>query len=124
MKNSPLDVTASTLSVMARGYYFWFILYFVLGAICIALPLAITADIWPDCAKKIAAAAAFASAIFTFLRPHEFATAYDAAATSVWKAKVRARLGQLTEAEAAAILQDAIDKTTFKYGNLRKPDPK
>jgi len=80
--------------------------------------VAATQFVEPSTAKLLAGLGALAGAIFAFLKPHEYATAYDAAATAAWKAAVSARLGQLSEADAAIVLGQAIDKTMFKYGNL------
>lgn len=119
--DTPLAVIQNTLRIVACGYYFWFILYVILGIASVALPSAIAADIWPGSARIIAGCGALCGAVLAFLKPHEYATAYDAALTELWKLEVKARLGNLTDAEAADGVERAIAKTAFKYGNLALP---
>ena len=113
-----LQVASYTLGTMVTGYYFWFIVYVLLGIMSVALPGAAALLHDPEQARISAGLGAISAAVFAFLRPNELASAYDAAATVAWKAKVRARLGQLTREEAATILNEAIDRAGLKYGGL------
>jgi len=118
-KEATLREVEGTFHVLLRGYYLWLTIYIILGVATVILPgIAATGFVVPDTAKVLAGLGALSSAIFAFLKPNDCATAYDAAATTAWKATLSARLGQLSEADAATILGQAIDKTMFKYGNL------
>jgi hypothetical protein len=119
-----LAVTSRTLLVLFCGYYFWFVVYILLGIASIALPGAAAVLVIDTAELKLfAGLGAVAAALFTFLRPHEQAAAYDAAIIIAWKAKVQARMGLLSEKDAASELEKAIDKTALKYGNLPHGTP-
>jgi hypothetical protein len=123
-KETPLSVARATLCTLVIGYYFWFILYVLLGIASIALPgvaAAVLQD--PNDVKTYAGLGAIAAAVFAFLRPHDQASAYDAAAIIAWKTKVQARLGLLTQEDTASQLQKAIEKAGLKYGNLPHGSP-
>ncbi len=53
---------------------------------------------------------------FAFLKPHEYATAFDAGKQEALKAQLAYSLGQLNDAEVSVALGRAVDVTTFKYG--------
>jgi hypothetical protein len=113
----PSQDIEKTFHVLLRGYYFWYFVYVLLGTTSIALPGISATGLFVDSTQRILAGlGALAGVIFSFLRPHENATAYDAAATEAWKVVVSARMGQLSE--AAPLLGQAIEKTRLKYGNV------
>ena len=76
-----------TLRMATLGYVGWYIAHVVLGICSIALP-AIAATLPAEMAKYFSVAGAVAAAIVVFVRPHDFATAFDNACVSVWRTSV------------------------------------
>jgi hypothetical protein len=120
MRNNDIPkIIESTLRVMQMGYYFWFIVYVALGVLSVILPGLAAIGLWSgDTSKYLAGAGALAAAVFAFLRPHEYASGFDAATQAVWKTQIAHDLGQIGEKEISEELRRAVEITTFKYGGL------
>lgn len=114
---------ADTLTHMSWSYYAWFAIYVGLGMIGVVLPgLAALGVGGPDVSRRFAAAAALVAATYTFLKPHEYATGFDAGKQLAWQTKIAWELGTIDDAEVARRLEAAVAVTTFKYGG-RLPAP-
>ena len=109
-----------TLRMATLGYVGWYIAHVVLGICSIALP-AIAATLPAEMAKYFSVAGAVAAAIVVFVRPHDFATAFDNACVSVWRTSVEFSLRRLTSAEVSDRLSAAIEILAFKYGPPTQP---
>jgi hypothetical protein len=78
---------------MQLGYFAWFAVYVLLGGLSVALPALAAIDIWNrGVGQMLAGGGALTSAVFAFLKPHEYATGYDNATQSVWKTLVSSDL--------------------------------
>lgn len=104
------------IKLMQRGYYLWFCIYIVLGSLSVALPA--FAAIAPDVyfAKILAGSGAVAAAMFTFIKPYEYATGYDIALQSAWKAQLAHKAGLIDDKQVVGELHRSIDLTIFRYG--------
>ena len=119
MQEAQLRTVNSYLRLMIVGYYWWYFVYLVLGLGSIVLPgLAVMK--WPsaEAVPWMAGAGSLAAAMFGFLKPHEYATGFDAATQTLLKVKASLQLGKPGEEGVVAEIHRAIDYTTFKYGNL------
>ena len=114
---STQQVIDSVVRRMSTFYAFWGILYITLGLLTVLLPILITVDAFGEGVQKILPPlTAIVAAGFAFLKPHEYATAYDAGKQEAWKTQIAYSLGQMDDADVSAALGRAIDVTTFKYG--------
>jgi hypothetical protein len=126
-KQTTEEIIESVVRRMSLCYYFWGFIYVALGLLTVILPILITVDAFGEGAWFLAPLTAIVAAIFAFLKPHEYATGYDAGTQEAWKTQIAYRIGQLNDAEVSAGLGRAIDITTFKYGGkIQEPaaDPR
>lgn len=117
------DLIETTLRHMSFSYYGWFAVYVGLGVTAVLLPgLAAVGIGSPETQRRLAAAAALVAATFAFLKPHEYATGFDAGKRLVWQTEIAWRLGTIDEAEVARRLEEAVAVTTFRYGGRMPSD--
>jgi hypothetical protein len=121
-KQSTEDIITGVVNRMAALYSFWAFMYIGLGLLTVVLPILITVKAFGTYQDYIPPLTAIVAAAFAFLKPHEYATGYDAGKQEAWKTQIAYRLGQMNEAEVSVALGRAIDVTTFKYG-ARVSDP-
>jgi hypothetical protein len=100
------------------GYVPWFAVYLLLLAVTVVGPGLAAVGFFTDpmTNKWLAGAGALAAALSHALRPHEYATAYDASVQLAWKTHISLVAGIISTEAAANELRQAIDLTTFKYG--------
>jgi hypothetical protein len=107
---------------MQLGYFAWFAVYVLLGGLSVALPALAAIDIWNrGVGQMLAGGGALTSAVFAFLKPHEYATGYDNATQSVWKTLVSYKLSQIDTKTVNSELRKAMDITSYKYGGASTP---
>jgi hypothetical protein len=124
-KETTLQIIDRVARRMHTLYLFWGFLYVTLGLLSVILPILITVGALADYQHILPPLTAVVAAAFAFLKPHEYATGYDAGTQEAWKTRIAYSLGQLNDAEVSASLGRAIDVTTFKYGgnaDNRAPD--
>lgn len=97
----------------ALGYYFWYALFLLLGGASIVLPG--VAALGQEPAKVYAGLGALAAALFSFIRPNDYATGFDSAFQLAAQAETEHALGQIDEAAVSKTLSAAIQLMTFKY---------
>jgi hypothetical protein len=111
------ELIETTLRHMSRSYYAWYFIYIVLGVVGVMLPgLAALGVGGPDVSRRLAAAAALVAATFAFVKPHEYATGFDAAKQITWQTQIAYSLGTIDTAEVSRRLEQAVEVTTFRYG--------
>lgn len=114
------ETTQQIIDNLARRmhtlYLFWGFVYVTLGLLSVILPILITVGALAEYQHILPPLTAVVAAAFAFLKPHEYATGYDAGTQEAWKTQIAYSLGQLNDAEVSASLGRAIDVTTFKYG--------
>jgi hypothetical protein len=104
------------------GYHFWYLLYLLFGGIAVLLPALAATGIWGDETTRLLAGFGAAwVALFTFLRPYEYASGFDKALQLVKKTKIAFDLGTIDAKEVQRRLHDALDMTTFDYKKV-SPD--
>ncbi len=105
------------IRVMQWGYFVWFGVYAVFVVLTVGLPgvaaMGLFGD-WHD--KMLAGAGALVAALLHALKPHEYATGYDAGVQLAWKTRIALVGGSIDEVAASREVAKAIDMTTFKYG--------
>lgn len=117
------ELIDSTLRHMARSYYAWYFIFIVLGVTGVLLPgLAALGVGGPDMSRRLAAAAALVAATFAFVKPHEYATGFDAGKQIVWQTQIAYTLGTIDTEEVSRRLQQAVEVTTFRYGGRALTD--
>ena len=112
----------SAISVMSWGYYFWFAVYFLMVILTVGLPglaAIITND--PETSRYLAGGGALAAAMTHALKPHEYATGFDAGLQLLWKTRVALITGAIDAINASSALSKAIDLTTFRYSPPSPP---
>ncbi len=115
-KESTQQIIDDLARRMHTRYLFWGFVYVTLGLLSVILPILITVGALSDYQHILPPLAAIVAAAFAFLKPHEYATGFDAGTQEAWKTQIAYSLGQLNDAEVSASLGRAIDVTTFKYG--------
>ncbi len=106
------------VSFYQKGYIVWMIIYAVLGCLAVGLPIVSTQFEKPY-SEWLALGGAVATAVFAFLRPNVFATAYDNAAQMADDASSRFILGQISSKDVADILGQANLITRGNYTGLK-----
>lgn len=109
-------IIESVVRRMTTYYLLWGFVYITLGLATVILPILITVGVSDEALQILAPLTAIVAAVFAFLKPHEYATGFDAGKQEAWKTQIAYSLGQMDDAEVAAALGRAIDVTTFKYG--------
>ena len=102
---------------MSTFHALWGFTYVALGLLSVILPILITVGALSAYQHILPPLTAIVAAAFAFLKPHEYATGYDAGKQEAWKTQIAYSLGQMNDAEVSAALGRAIDVTTFKYGS-------
>jgi hypothetical protein len=109
--------TEGVIKFMQLGYAAWMAAYLILGILSIGLPgLAAMGLFGAKTNQALAGAGALVAAIFTFLKPHEYATGFDNAAQLAWKTLNDFQLGAIDNVDVAKQLGHALALTTFRYG--------
>jgi hypothetical protein len=62
-----------------------------------------------------AGAGALFAALLHAIKPHQYATGYDAALQLAWKTRIALHAGEISEVAASKQIAKAIDMTTFRY---------
>jgi hypothetical protein len=108
------------ISTFQHGYYLWIILYGVLGLGSIIGPgLAATPLLREPRSRVAAGIGALCAAVFGFLQPNTYATAFDVALRIVRDAQITYSTGQAKPEDIAARLIDAENLTHFSYSGLQ-----
>lgn len=110
-------------------YIIWYAVYLglgvtsIVGASAAAMDLKDAAGVSRWNPRVCAAIAALSASLFGFLKPNDYVNGYDAALTVIAKARVSYSTKQMTDQQAVAELNKAIDLTAFKYGGLAAGTP-
>src|SRR5262245_1793625 len=115
------DQIEKVLRTLKWGYHVWFWVYAILLLLSVGLPGIAAMGIFENVAdiKTLAGAGALSGAVSHALKPHEYATAYDAGVQVAWKTRVSWIAKTLDANGVARNLGMAIDHITFKYGQPR-----
>lgn len=101
---------------LQKGYYIWFSVYIVFLVAGVLFPGIAAMGVLPDPGTKIfAGIGTLFIALTHALKPHEYATAYDAGVQLCWKVEVAYVAKTMDDKAVSEALQRAIDMTTFKY---------
>ena len=116
-RDAVLKEIDDAIRIMQWGYSVWFGAYAVFAILTVGLPgiaaMGLFGD-WHD--KVLAGTGALFAALLHALKPHEYATGYDAGVQLAWKTRVALVGGLIDEPAASRDIGKAIDLTTFKYG--------
>jgi len=112
-----LEEVDDAIKVFLSWYRAWFFVYISLVVLTILLPGLAAMGIFTDLTNRLlAGAGALLVAVSSALKPHEYATAFDAGGQLAWKTGISLVAGTIDKETAAKELRRAIDLTTFKYG--------
>ena len=111
-------IAQGVINFMQLGYGVWITIYIILGILSVSLPGLAAMDVFesPKTNKILAGTGALVAAIVAFLKPHEYATGFDAACQLAWKTRNDFQLGAIDNVGVAKQLGRALDLTTFRYG--------
>lgn len=109
---------------MNNGYTLWYRIYVIFVILTVGLPAVAAIGLFhapiagcsPTIDNILAGAGALFAALSHAIKPHEFATGFDAGLQRIWKARIRYVAGAIDEQSAAEEIGKAIDLVTFRYG--------
>lgn len=102
---------------ITAGYYTWFAIHVILIVLTVGLPAIASMGIFDGVWNKVlAGSAAITAAITHAVRPHEYATAYDAGIRVIWSTRVSFLVKSIDATAASEEIRKAIEIITFRYG--------
>lgn len=115
------DLVASKIFWFALAYYFWILVYAVLGIGTILGSGLAATDLLPDGRRKISAGiGALFAAVFGFVQPHTYATAFDIALNALRHVQTDLATGSITPKETGERINRAEDLVHFTYAGVSK----
>jgi hypothetical protein len=112
---------ANKIFWFALAYYFWIFVYGVLGLGAILGSGLAATGLMTDGRRQISAGiGALCAAVFGFVQPHTYATAFDIALNTLRHVQTDLATGSITPKEAGEGINRAEDLVHFSYAGVSK----